>query len=148
MWTKYKAMRLFQWLELTAVEGWGLERGSPCVDPSLPRLPNAVFQSNSAVRLTIWWGCIEGQEDLSHIAFFWAGDKRSRVVKKEAMTSMRSFCLLVCYQLLGGASKGQVKRKVIFFQLQGCLWMKTNRSFLMNRRCAMCGFAGCLFSFW
>lgn len=41
--TKFKVMRLSQWLGLTAVEGWGLEGGSPCADPSLPGLPNAVF---------------------------------------------------------------------------------------------------------
>ena len=41
--TKFKVMRLFQRLERTAVESWGLEGGSPYDDPSFSRMPNAIF---------------------------------------------------------------------------------------------------------
>lgn len=41
--TKFNVVRLFQWLELTAVASWGFEGGSPCADPSFSRLPNVIF---------------------------------------------------------------------------------------------------------
>lgn len=41
--TNFKVVRLFQWLELTAVESWGFEGGLPCADPSFSRLPHVIF---------------------------------------------------------------------------------------------------------